>query len=278
MIRVENLTFGYMEGKEILKDISFHIRKGEFVAFVGQNGAGKTTLLKHFNGLLKPTSGKIMVKDLDTRNHKTSRLARYIGFLFQNPDHQIFCNTVKQEIAFGLKNLKISTQEVEERIKSAVEKVGLENFLEANPFSLSKGQRQRVALASILALDVDIIVLDEPTTGQDYQESIEIMEMVKELNNSGKTIIMVTHDMELVARYASRVIILCQGSILEDGKPQEVYTRQRSLEKSNLNPPQILSLAQRFNKKGIFEDAMTPEKMFQQILYYIEGEENVSIG
>ncbi|MGE4284373.1 MAG: energy-coupling factor ABC transporter ATP-binding protein [Clostridia bacterium] len=278
MIKIENLTFGYAIGKDILKDITLHIHKGEFIAFVGQNGAGKTTLLKHFNGLLKPSSGKIMVKDMDTKAYKTSKLARYIGFLFQNPDHQIFCNSVQEEIAFGLKILKISNSEIKERVKKAAQRVGLEACLEANPFSLSKGQRQRVALASVLALDVDVIVLDEPTTGQDYQESIEIMEMIEELNRFGKTIIMVTHDMELVARYASRVIILSQGCILEDGTPEDVFGRQSSLKRANLTSPQIFSLAQKFSKKGIFKNLMIPEEMFQEILYLIEGEENAGIG
>jgi energy-coupling factor transport system ATP-binding protein len=278
VIKIENLTFGYIDGKDILKDISLHIRKGEFVAFVGQNGAGKTTLLKHFNGLLKPTGGKVMVKELDTRRHKTSRLAQHIGFLFQNPDHQIFCNTVYEEIAFGLKVLKLSKSDMETRIKKAAERVGLEEFLDVNPFSLSKGQRQRVALASILALDVDIIVLDEPTTGQDYQESIEIMEMIQELNTMGKTIIMVTHDMELVAKYASRAVILSGGVVLEDGRPEEVFVKHESVKQAKLSCPQILSLAQKFHKKGYFKDMMTAEQMYEQVIYLIEGEKNAGIG
>ncbi|WHH60328.1 ABC transporter ATP-binding protein [Petroclostridium sp. X23] len=278
MIKIENLTFGYIDGKDILKDISLHIRKGEFVAFVGQNGAGKTTLLKHFNGLLKPTGGKVMVKELDTRRHKTSRLAQHIGFLFQNPDHQIFCNTVYEEIAFGLKVLKLSKSDMETRIKKAAKRVGLEEFLDVNPFSLSKGQRQRVALASILALDVDIIVLDEPTTGQDYQESIEIMEMIQELNTMGKTIIMVTHDMELVAKYASRAVILSGGVVLEDGRPEEVFVKHESVKQAKLSCPQILSLAQKFHKKGYFKDMMTAEQMYEQVIYLIEGEKNAGIG
>ncbi|NLY42976.1 MAG: energy-coupling factor transporter ATPase [Clostridiaceae bacterium] len=278
MIRAENLCFGYTRDKQILKNISFHIKKGEFVAIIGQNGSGKTTLLKHFNGLLKPTDGKIYINGLDVSKHKTSTLAHHVGFLFQNPDHQIFCSTVRQEVAFGLKNLKIPGREIDRRVQEAVQKVGLEEYMEANPFSLSKGQRQRVALASILALDVDIIVLDEPTTGQDYKESIQIMNMIGDLNRMGKTIVMVTHNMELVASYASRVIILSEGSILGDGMPAEVYSNQQVLRKAKLSPPQIFSLAQRFSKKGLFRNVMTPEQMFQEILYMIEGEKNACIG
>lgn len=278
MIRVKNLCFSYTKGKQVLKDISFHIKKGEFVALVGQNGTGKTTLLKHFNGLLKPVDGKVYINGLDVSKHKTSKLARHIGFLFQNPDHQIFCSTVRQEVAFGLNNFKLSSREVDKRVQEAIEKVGLEHYMDTNPFCLSKGQRQRVALASILALDVDIIVLDEPTTGQDYKESIQIMNMVEELNGLGKTIVMVTHNMELVASYTSRVIILNEGSILEDGTPTEVFSRMHSLQKASLSAPQIFSLAQRFSKTGLFKGVTTVEQMYQQILYMIEGEKNACIG
>lgn len=278
MITIENLNYNYSNGSKVLRNINLNIKDGEFVAVVGQNGAGKTTLLKHFNGLLKPLSGSIHINGIDASKTKTSRLARHIGFLFQNPDHQIFNKTVYDEIAYGLKNIGIKRSEMEQLVIEAAARVGLSEFLKANPFSLSKGQRQRVALASVLAMDTDVLVLDEPTTGQDYQESIEIMEMVKKLNETGKTIIFVTHDMELVARYAKRVVILNSGSILEDGPTDTVLQKSDSLAASNLESPQMFLLSKKFHKYGLFKDAFSVEDMFEEIITYLDGEKNARIG
>ncbi len=274
MIKVENLSYQYKNGNKVLEKLNFTIQRGEFVAVIGQNGAGKTTLLKHLNGLLKPSDGSITINGLDTSKNKTSILAKQIGFLFQNPDHQIFCSTVFEEIAFGLKKLNIQQSDIEGLVHESAKKVGIEQYKNTSPFSLSKGQRQRVALASVLALGTDILVLDEPTTGQDYSEGLEIMEMVKELNMKGKTIIMVTHDMELVARYAKRVIVLHKGTILEDGPARDVLGREKSLQLSNLQSPQIYLLAKRFHKQGFFMEAYSVEDMFSEIILYLEGEEN----
>ncbi|MDP4182150.1 MAG: ABC transporter ATP-binding protein, partial [Bacillota bacterium] len=261
-------------GNKVLNNLNIHIKGGEFVAVIGQNGAGKTTLLKHLNGLHKPTQGAISICGLDTAKTKTSLLAKKIGFLFQNPDHQIFCSSVYDEIAFGLKNLGVALSEIEASVQKAAEKVGIAQYLKKDPFSLSKGQRQRVALASVLAMETEVLVLDEPTTGQDYTESLEIMEIVKELNSKGKTVIMVTHDMELVAQYAKRVIILQKGSVLEDGPTENVLGKEESLALSNLQPPQAYLLAKRFLRHGFFKNASTVEDMFEEIITYLRGEEN----
>jgi energy-coupling factor transport system ATP-binding protein len=278
MIQIENLGYHYPNGTKVLNNLSITIRDGEFVAIIGQNGAGKTTLLKHFNGLLKPTTGNVIVNEKDISKTKTSILAKSIGFLFQNPDYQIFCSTVKEEIAFGLKNIGIVKDEIERQVAEAAQKVGILPFLEANPFSLSKGQRQRVAFASVLAMGSDIMVLDEPTTGQDYKEGLEIMEMVRQLNREGKTIIVVTHDMELVSKYVDRVIILKDGSVLEDGKTEQVLSKTESLVLSHLKPPQIYELAKMFYKYGIFKKSYSVEDMFEEILTYVEGEKNACIS
>lgn len=274
MIRIENLGYQYKNGNKVLKNLNLSIKKGEFVAVIGQNGAGKTTLLKHLNGLLKPTAGSVKINGMDTAKNKTSVLAKQIGFLFQNPDHQIFCSTVYEEIAFGLGKLNMNKGDIEVLVHQSAKKVGIDQYIDASPFSLSKGQRQRVAFASVLAMETDILVLDEPTTGQDYSEGLEIMEMVKELNAQGKTIIMVTHDMEMVAKYAQRVIILQNGTILEDGPAREVLGKEKSLELSNLQPPQIYLLAKKFHKQGFFKDAYTIEEMYNEIILYLEGEKN----
>ncbi|KNY25591.1 energy-coupling factor ABC transporter ATP-binding protein [Pseudobacteroides cellulosolvens] len=274
MIRINNLSYRYKNGNQVLKNLNINIKSGEFTAIIGQNGAGKTTLLKNLNGLLKPTHGNISICGLDTSKTKTSVLAKKIGFLFQNPDHQIFCSTVFNEIAFGLKNIGISHGEIENLVYNAAMKVGLEQYLKHDPFSLSKGQRQRVALASVLAMETDILVLDEPTTGQDYSEGLEIMEIVKELHKKGKTIVMVTHDMELVAQYANRVIVLMKGTVLEDGSTEEVLSKEESLALSNLKPPQAYLLARKFHKQGFFKDTYTVEDMFDEIISYLRGEQN----
>lgn len=278
MIKIENLSYQYKNGNKVLNNINITVKSGEFAAIIGQNGSGKTTLLKHLNGLLKPTEGSITVCGLDTAKTKTSILANKIGFLFQNPDHQIFCATVFEEIAFGLKNLGAEQSNIEGLVYKAAEKVGIQQYLNSNPFSLSKGQRQRVALASVLAMETDVLVLDEPTTGQDYSEGLEIMEIVKELNMQGKTVIMVTHDMELVAQYAKRVIILRNGAVLEDGTAEKVLGKEESLALSSLKPPQAYLLAKRFHKQGFFKGSFTIEDIFEEIISYLEGEQNAGNG
>lgn len=276
MIRVQDLCFKYPNGQNVLNCIGFHIQKGEFVALIGQNGAGKTTLLKQFNALLKPTSGGVFIAGVDTRTATTGKLAAKVGYLFQNPDHQIFMSTVEQEIGFGPKNLKLSKDEIKQRVQEAISAVGLESYLADNPLFLSKGQRQRVAFASVLSMKPEILVLDEPTTGQDYQEGIEIMEMVKELNRNGHTIIFVTHDMELVAKYAKRVIVLSQGQVLLDDTCRNVFYQPEILLKTNLFPPQIAKLVQKFGKnQDVFNRALLVQELQDEILQLSESERDV---
>ena len=261
---------------EVLRGLSFTIEKGEFVALIGQNGAGKTTLLKQFNALLKPTSGSVHIAGLATGKTSTGELARKVGFLFQNPDHQIFMPTVFKEIGFGPKNLQLSKQEIDSRVEEAAEAVGLSAFLGQNPLLLSKGQRQRVAFASVLSMKPEILVLDEPTTGQDYQEGIELMEMIRKLNERGHTIVFVTHDMELVATYAKRVIVLSKGRVLLDDSCRNVFYRPEILLQTNLFPPQIARLAQMFAQRpSLFGRPLTVEEIYQEIMSLSEGTLNV---
>lgn len=276
MIEVKNMTFQYSNGLTVLNQLNLEIKKGEFVALIGQNGAGKTTLLKQFNGLLKPSSGDVFIDGLNTKATNTGNLARTVGYLFQNPDHQIFMPTVEKEIGFGPSNLKLTKAEVKQRVNQAAAQVGLTPYLAENPLFLSKGQRQRVAFASLLSMRPAVMVLDEPTTGQDYQEGIEIMEMVKELHQEGHTIIFVTHDMELVARYANRVIVLSQGKILIDNTCRNVFYQPDLLKETNLFPPQIARLVQKFGaEQDRFKQAISVEEMMEQILSLTENETNV---
>lgn len=262
LIKIENLSYTYSGGQPALQNISLEIGKGECVAIIGQNGAGKTTMAKHFNGLHKPSSGRVFIGGKDTARLKVSELARTIGYVFQNPDHQIFNDTVGSEVAFGLKNLGLPAAEIEERVAGALAEVGLSSYYHTYPFNLSKGQRQRVALASVLAMRTEAIVLDEPTTGQDYRESMQIMEMVRKLNEDGHTIIFITHDMSLVARYAKRVIVLCRGTVLVDGEVRSVFAQPELLKETYLSPPQITALAQSLNRRAIPPGVLSVEEMY----------------
>lgn len=265
MISIRNLTYRYNKKAPLILDhINLEIGRGEFVALIGQNGAGKTTLLKQLNGLLRPSSGSVIINGLDTATTRTSELARHIGYLFQNPDHQIFCNTVYDEIRFGLINIKCQPELIDERIRKISGLLGLDRILARNPFTLSRGERQRIALASVLALETDILVLDEPTTGQDYKECMEIMEIVKSLNEQGKTIIMVSHDMEVVGDYCKRTIILNNGRVLEDDETSIVLRKSQSLGMSGLEPPQIIQLALRLGSS--FHKVNSPEEMAKTII------------
>jgi energy-coupling factor transport system ATP-binding protein len=263
LIRIENLTYIYKGGQPALKNMSLKINKGECVAIIGQNGAGKTTLAKHFNGLHKPSAGRVCIAGRNTTRLKVSELARTVGYVFQNPDHQIFHDTVGREVSFGLKNLGLPAEQIEERVAGALAEVGLTGYYQTYPFNLSKGQRQRVALASVLAMRTEVIVLDEPTTGQDYRESIQIMELVRKLNQDGHTIIFITHDMSLVARYASRIIVLCRGEVLADGGVRSVFTRPELLKETYLSPPQITTLAQSLSRYDIPPGVLSVEEMYQ---------------
>ncbi|PYG87647.1 energy-coupling factor transport system ATP-binding protein [Ruminiclostridium sufflavum DSM 19573] len=260
MIKFSNVCFAY-DKANILENVSFTIEKGEFVAIVGRNGAGKTTLMKLFNGLLKPTSGNVSVSNLDTRLSKTSELARHVGFLFQNPDRQICRNTVKDEIAFGLNCVLDNKSEIEKRCRETIESFGFSG--QKDPFSLSRGERQKVALASIIALSPEILVLDEPTTGLDYKECMHIMNIIKELNRSGTTVIMVCHDMELVSDFARRVIVIGDGGILADDMCKKVMLNSAVLARASLAPPQIAELAIRLGDD--FGGILTIDEMTDKI-------------
>lgn len=249
MVELKNVHYSYelsgkKSGKEILKGIDLKIEKGEFAALAGQNGAGKTTLLKLLNGIIKPCEGEVTVDGINTKTVSVSKMARKVGFLFQNADHQIFSQTVREELAFGLKNIGLDEAETERRINETARRMGLCDKMDKNPFMLSRGERQRIALASVLAVEPPVLVLDEPTTGQDYRECIEIMEIVKQQNEAGTTVIMVSHDMELVSDYAKRVILLCKGEVIEDGCVRSVMSKEESLHKAGLVPTQIVELAQ----------------------------------
>ena len=244
-VQVNNLIYEYSPGQPALKGIDMTIEAGQFVAFIGQNGAGKTTLAKHFNGLLKPTHGEVIVGGMNTLQYDTSDLSKTIGYVFQNPDHQIFSSTVEKELEFGLKNAGFKGKDIKERIEQVLQYTGLQKYRNVHPFSLGKGERQMIAVASILVLKPKLLIIDEPTTGSDWAGVQTMMALIRKLHNAGTTIIMISHDMDLVAQYAKRVIVLKNGNILLDGTPQEVFSNEQILLDSAIISPQLCRLSSR---------------------------------
>lgn len=263
MIRFCDVSFGYGRGEVNIDHLSFEIKKGEFVAVIGENGAGKSTASKLMNGLLKPASGQVFVKGMNTAAVKTSLLAKHIGFLFQNPDRQICQNTVSQELKFGLDLVSEEEESVKQtRIGNMLERFSLDG--ESDPFLLSRGERQRVALASLLVAEPEILILDEPTTGLDYRECTEIMNEVRRLNEEKQvTVIMVCHDMEVVSDYAERALVMAGGKLLADAVTAEIFRDDPVLERACVVPPQIVGLAKRLG--GEFYAANRTEEMIEVI-------------
>ncbi len=244
IIEVKDLHHRYPNGCHALRGVSVTIDQGEFVAIIGQNGSGKTTFVKHLNGLLRATTGTVYVNGQDVGKHRVSEMARVVGYCFQNPDHQIFCDTVYNEVAYGPRNLHLSQAEIEERVIEALGAVGMLHLQASMPRDLSKGQRQRLAVASVLSMRPEVLIVDEPTTGQDYRDGVDMLSLVQRLNQAGHTVLFITHDMPMVARFAQRVIVFRDGQILLDGTTREVFGQADVLRTTFLAPPQITSLAQ----------------------------------
>ena len=256
MIEVEDVHFTYPIGVEALKGVSLTIKDGEFIAIMGQNGAGKTTLIKHFNGLLKPTKGEVLVDGVNTKNTSVAKLARNVGFVFQNPDNQLFCETVEEEVAFALKNFGFKETTWKKRVTWALNLLGLTEYRKTSPFMLSGGERKRVALASVLAWNPKVVVMDEPTIGQDYQQKEILRQFIIQLNTQGKTVVVVTHDVEFVAECNPRVILMSEGKIVADGVGNKVLTDVGRLTQASIVPPQITQIFMKLADFGLPVDVI----------------------
>lgn len=260
VVEVRDLEFAYPDGTKALNGVNLKVGRGEFLSIVGQNGSGKTTLVKHLNGLLRPTSGIVRIMGEDATSLPVSLLATKVGYCFQNPDHQIFSSRVFDELAFGLKNLKRPIEEIKATVEMVASRLGLAELLGANPHSLSKGQRQRIAVAAVLAMGPEVIIVDEPTTGQDPQQSRQMMDLMRFLNREhGKTIIVITHDMALAAEYSDRLVVMHKGQKLLEGTPRQVFREERVLRLTNLEPPQVTKL---FLQLGIEPVPVTVDEAF----------------
>lgn len=243
MIRFDHVSAAYAVQTPVVRDACFTIDDGEFVAFVGTNGAGKSTTMRLCNGLLKPTAGQVLVDGVPTTELRTSELARRVGFLFQNPDRQICCKTVREELEFGFRAQDALTDEARARVDATIERFGFD--ANAEPYLLNRGTRQLLALASIIVMEPDTIILDEPTTGLDFRECEKVMGVIADLHARGKTIVMVCHDMEVVADYAERVIVMTAGEVVASGPTFEVLRQRAVLERAGLIAPQVVDVSLR---------------------------------
>jgi ABC-type cobalt transport system, ATPase component len=252
-IEINNVFYTYPNGAQALSGASASIEKGERVAVIGRNGAGKTTLVKLINGLLKPTEGRIFIDGKDTAKLTAAKLSNFVSYAFQNPDDQIFNQTVYSEIAFGPKRAGIKAEALEKRVKKAAGACRLENLLCVNPYDLSLTERKFVAIASVLAMETEIVILDEPTAGQDLIGLSLISEIIENLVKDGKTVIAISHDMDFVAENFKRVIVMAEGKKLADGETCAVFGDKLIMEKAGLKPPYICSLSRKlgFNSKII---------------------------
>jgi len=279
-IEIKNLSFIYMPDtpyeKEALKNINLNINNGEFIGLIGHTGSGKSTLAQHLNGLLKPTKGKIKVDNMDLwlKKNPTIDICRKVGLVFQYPEHQLFAETVYDDVAFGPLNLNFSEREIPDIVKRSLERVGIDylEFKDRSPFALSGGQKRRVAIAGVLAMQPDILVLDEPTAGLDPAGRKEIIRLVNGFYQGGKTVIWISHNMDEIARLVNRLIVMYRGTIFMDGTPQEVFSRERDLKEIGLDIPAASSLVRRLKEMGkpVLGRAITVDEAYHEIAEWME--------
>lgn len=271
MIEVKEVHFTYPTGVKALNGISLKIGEGEFVALMGENGAGKTTLVKHFNGLLKPTQGEVLVDGVDTRRASVAELSRKVGLVFQNPDHQFFCETVEEEVVFALRNFGFSEEESKKRGDWALNFLNLNQYRKSSPFMLSGGEKKRLALASILSWDPQVLVLDEPTIGQDYHQKTLLRQFIVQLNARGKAVIIVTHDIEFVAECNPRVVVISRGQIVADDSARSVLTNYEQVKKASLIPPQITQIFLKLADLGLPANVMDVQEAGSLLMERLGG-------
>jgi energy-coupling factor transport system ATP-binding protein len=262
IIQVRDLWYQYTGEIVALKGVSLDIKDGDFVAVIGQNGSGKTTLVKHFNGLHKPTKGQVIVGGRDTKDLSVGELARTVGFVFQNPDHQIFCATTREEITFGPRNLGLEGDELEDRVEEALAYFGLTEHADSPPAVLGFGTRRKISIAAVYAMRPRVFVLDEPTTGLDWKSAMALMRVIQAMNETGHTIILVTHDMKVVCQFARSSLVLRDGQVLTYDDTRTVFKHSEILKDTQIEPPQITELAKRMVPFGMSDDVLTVDEFY----------------
>lgn len=252
-LSTENLSFTYPDGTQALKNINIEIEKGEKVAIIGPNGAGKSTLFSHFNGLTEPTSGcvKIEGKAISFEKDELLKVRQKVGIVFQDPNDQLFAPTVKEDIAFGPMNLGLSYGEVEKRVEDALKMVGMENYEDKTPHHLSGGQQKRIAIAGIIAMKPEIMILDEPTAGLDPDGVEKVLNIMNQLNKEGMTLIISSHDIDMISKYADKIFILYNGEIIESGNKNKIFSDMELLKKAHLRTPITTEILYNLKESGL---------------------------
>ncbi len=279
-IEVKNLSYIYMPGtpyeKEALKNINLTINYGDFIGLIGHTGSGKSTLAQHLNGLLKPTKGSIIIDgaDLWLKKHPSRDICRKVGLVFQYPEHQLFAETEFEDVAFGPRNLSFPEHKIPDLVEHSLTQVGLNyhEYKDRSPFALSGGQKRRVAIAGVLAMQPDVLVLDEPTAGLDPAGRKEIIRLIKRFYQKGKTVVWISHNMDEIARLANRLIVMYRGTIFMDGIPQEVFSQEGELKKIGLDIPAAASLVRKLKEMGkpLPGKAITVEDAYLEIAKWME--------
>jgi cobalt transport protein ATP-binding subunit len=270
IIQLQTVSYSYSTSIEALKGVSLTINRGEYVAIMGENGAGKTTLVKHFNGLLKPKNGKVFVDNDDVSQKSIAMMARKVGLVFQNPDDQLFAEDVEEEISFALRNFGYEEEVVKTRVDWALNLLDIQKYRKSSPFILSGGERKRVALASVLAWNPDVLVLDEPTVGQDYGQKERLKQFLIQLRTQGKTVIIVTHDVEFVANSQPRIVLMAEGKIVDDGSAKQIMINKKSLNECSVAPPEVTKLFTKLTQNGFPEDVLDVDEAFDLLTKRLE--------
>ena len=264
-ISLENLSHTYPNGREALRGINLHVEAGTIVGIIGKNGAGKTTLAKHLNSLLKPTNGRVSVLGVSVPDKTTSEMAGIVGYVFQNPEDQLFESTVFDEVAFGPRNLGIGVEQVREEVYSSLALVGLLPMQSEHPYNLTYGQRKTLCIASVVAMHPSIIILDEPNVGQDYLGLESLGHVLSELQKNGKTILIISHDIEFVAQHTQEVVLMDNGQITAKGITRHILSDFDSLKLSAVRPPQVTRLAAALSRFGMRNDIMSVNEMVETL-------------
>lgn len=275
ILETKEVWFAYTAEHPVLRGVSLTIARGEFIALIGQNGSGKTTLAKHFNGLLRPARGMVFLEGNNVRDRPIGEIAATVGFVFQNPDRQIFSATVYDEIAFGPRNLGFDASHVERLTQNALAVWDLQPHAQSSPAALSFGLRRKVTLAAVYAMQTPVLILDEPTAGLDRHNTRTMMDLFRRLHGEGRTIVLITHDMRLVADYVPKSIVLEKGNIVLQGATRALFQETETLAGTKLEPPQVTRLAQRLAPVGIPNTILTVNEFCDAFVHQVQSKKSL---
>jgi energy-coupling factor transport system ATP-binding protein len=275
VIETTDLCYAYRRGADVLRGVSLRIGPGERVAIMGENGAGKTTLIKHFNGLLKPTRGEVTVDGVRTTDVSVAQLSRKVGIVFQKPENQFFAETIEEEVAFGLRNFGFKEEEALRRVEEALSFASLDRYRGRSPFLLSGGEKKRLAIASVMAWDPEVMLIDEPTIGQDQSQKTRMASFLKDLSSRGKTVVLVTHDVDFAAETCKRLILLSRGVVIGDGGAEGIFSNISLMREASLLPPSLSEILRGLGVEDIAPGTLGVEGAVKLIAEAVEGDDGV---